>query len=106
MVKITLWTLEDEANEPKWFGKVAWGEAITYAALQSILEENETLDSAFGFWDVEDKRCMRKQLEWLNNIFSNIYIIHMEGGGAKYNMCVIDGSHDIDFVEAIATKVV
>jgi hypothetical protein len=49
---------------------------------------------------------MRKQLEWLNNIFSNIYIIHMEGGGAKYNMCVIDGSHDIDFVEAIATKVV
>ena len=36
MAKIALWTLENEADELKWFGKVAGGEGDTYTVLKSI----------------------------------------------------------------------
>jgi hypothetical protein len=32
MGKITFWRLEDEADEPKWVGKVVGGGVVTYIA--------------------------------------------------------------------------
>lgn len=106
MSKITLWTLEDEADEPEWFGKVVGGGTMTYAPLRSRLEENETLEWGFEFWDVEDKRRMRKKLEGLNDVSANVYVIRIEGGGTDSNKRrrVIDGSHVVDPVEAYSTE--
>ena len=33
MMKIALWTLEDEADELEWFGKVVGGGVLTYTTL-------------------------------------------------------------------------
>lgn len=77
---------------------------MTYAALRSRLEENETLDWGFEFWDVEDKRRMRKKLERLNDISSDVYVIRVEDVKTDSNKLrqVIDGSHVVDPVEAPA----
>ena len=48
---------------------------------------------------MEDKRPMRKTLKHSNDISSNVYVIHLDGSGAKTNMHVIDGSHVVDYME-------
>ena len=50
------------------------GEVVTYTALRSKLEENEMLDLGFKFWDVEDRRCMKK-IECSNDISFNVRVI-------------------------------
>ena len=85
LIRITLWTLADESTEPEYFGKVDIGGALTLEALQKILENNEILDWPFEFWDVDDKRRIRKKLEWLTTICLEVHAIHFEEGDADSN---------------------
>lgn len=47
---------------------------------------------------------MRKKPKRLNDISSNIYVIHLEGNDVVSNMHVIDGSQVVDLVEATTTE--
>ena len=75
--RITLWTLEEEGADPEYFGRVDTGVASTLEALQETLENNEILDWPFEFWCAEDKRRVRKKLERLNSIPTEVHVIRL-----------------------------
>ena len=73
--QITLWTLEDNLLDPKYFGKVNVGSVATLEVLRFMLESNEILEWPFEFWDVEDKQRIMKKLECLNGFCKEVFVI-------------------------------
>ena len=86
--KVTLWTLESEAADPDYLGKLDMGGASTLEALRLLLESNDVLDWAFDFWDVEDRRRVRRKLERLNGFSREVHVIrstnNTDGEGSKH----------------------
>ena len=73
--KVTLWMLEFEAADLDYLGKLDVGGASTLEALRLSLESNDVLDWAFDFWDVEDRRRVRRKLERLNGFSREVHVI-------------------------------
>lgn len=72
--QVKLWTLNSDLDMSEYFDKVGVGAAETYASLKLKLEEEEILDWTFEFWDIKDNRRIRRKVERLNNIKTDVYI--------------------------------
>ena len=72
---VKIWTLESESSAPELFDKVSADVKETLASFRLLLETEEVLDWEFNFWDVEDKRRMKKKVERLNDVSANVYVI-------------------------------
>ena len=106
--KITLWTMEDEIAEPEYFGKVDVGGAATLEALRLALESNDVLEWPFEFWDLKDKRRIRKRLERLNGFMREVHVIQSgkEDPDASKRRRLADGSFTVSTAEvAVAAPV-
>ena len=80
---------------PELFDKVKQEGAQTLASLRLRLETEEVLDWDFEFWDVDDKRRIRKKVERLNDVSGDVYVIcttSPESDVAK-RRCLQNGSH-------------
>ena len=101
--RITLWTLEDEFADPEYLGKVDVSGATTLEALRFTFESNDILEWAFDFWDVEDKRRIRKKLERLNGFTKLVHVIWLEEGksDSTKRQRLADGSFTVTTVDAI-----
>ena len=77
-----LWTLEEDGTDVEYFGKVDIRGAMTLEALQIKLETNDILEWPFHFWDPENKHCVRKKLEQLYNISTEVHVIWIVEGDA------------------------
>ena len=75
--KVTVWTLEFDASEVEYLRKLDVGGATTLEALRLALESNDVLEWAFEFWDVEDRRGVRKKLERLNGFSKEVHVIRV-----------------------------
>ena len=82
---MTLWTLELEFSNAEYFGKVDVGGVTTLEALRFTLESNDILDWRFDFWDIEDKRRVRNELERLNGFSKQIHVICVGEGEINAN---------------------
>ena len=101
--RITLWTLEDEFADPEYFGKVDVRGATTLEALRLTFESNDILEWAFDFWDVEDKRRIRKKLERLNGFTKLVHVIRLEEGksDSTKRQRLANGSFTVTTMDAI-----
>jgi hypothetical protein len=78
-VKLILWTMLNEDAYPQCLGSLDCTENDSYAALRVLLEEAEILDGGFDFWDPSLKCRIRKKLERLNKIGSDVFMIPAVG---------------------------
>lgn len=92
---VKIWTLEDEFAAPEIFDKVKQEGAETLASLRVRLETEEVLDWEFDYWDVEDKRRIRKKVERLNDVEGDVYVIRSQGANEDplKRRRLEDGSH-------------
>ncbi len=92
---VKIWMLEDEFATPEIFDKVKQEGAETLASLRVRLETEEVLDWEFDYWDVEDKRRIRKKVERLNDVEGDVYVIRSQGGNEDplKRRRLEDGSH-------------
>ena len=100
--KVTIWTLESNASELEYLGKLDVEGASTLEALRLYFESNDMLEWAFNFWDVEDRRRMKKKLEWLNGFWREVHVIRAADetntDGNKWR-CLLDGSFTLTTIE-------
>ena len=86
--KVTVWTLESNAADAEYLGKLDVGRTSTLEALKSYLDSNEVLEWRFDFWDAEDRRRVRSKLERLNGFGKEVHVIRAlgsDGNGADGN---------------------
>ena len=102
--RITLWTLESDATDREYFGKVDVGRASTLEALKVTLESNDILEWAFNFWDFEDKQRVRKKLERLNRFEKEVHVIRVGEGNSdgRKRRRLPDGSFTVTTAEVAA----
>jgi len=73
--QVKMWTIEIDFGVSKFYNKVKVLQDKTYASLRVRLEEKEGLDFAFDFWD-NDERCrIRPNIEALNDVLADVYIL-------------------------------
>lgn len=87
--------LEFDASEPGYLGKLDVGGASTLEALRLSLESNNLLEWTFDFWDVIDRRHVRKKLEWLKGFLREVQVIRAADkavGDDNKQRCLLDGS--------------
>lgn len=100
-VQVKLWILEGEFSIPTYYSKVKVVQDETFDSLRARLEGKGALEWDFDFWDMEESCRIRRKMEGLNDVGSDVYLVRAEAPrvDSSKRRRLEDGSFVVDPVE-------